>query len=63
MYDYIAYKDGSLGTIWGPCSGDGSKNPCECKQCRHANQLDEEGKDFNLEYENARARNFDRKDR
>lgn len=61
-YDHIAYNDGSLGTIWGPCMGgaqDG-KSGCNCGPCQNANRIEAEGKDYAEEYERARLRNFDR---
>ena len=60
IYDYIAYQDGSIGTIWGPCL-DGSKENCDCKACQNADRINEAGLDFDEEYEKAMARNFDRK--
>lgn len=59
MYDIIAAHEGSGGTIWGPCT-DGSKFFCDCPQCEHANNIEASGKDWNVEYEKARARNFDK---
>ena len=59
VYNYIAFHDGSLFSIWGPCSGDGKKLHCDCPQCRHADKLAADGKDWDLEYEKARLRNFD----
>lgn len=59
IFDYIAFNDGSLGTVWGPCS-DGTKISCDCPQCTHANRIEESGKDYSTEYELARLRNFDR---
>ena len=54
VYDYIAYKDGSLFTIWGPCTGDGTQEEqCDCPQSQHADKLEAEGKDFNEEYDKA----------
>ena len=59
VYLNIAWHDGSLGTIWGPCL-DGSKDPCECKACKNANRIEAEGLDFSAEYEKAKLRDFDR---
>lgn len=59
VYAHIAFHDGSLGTVWGPCS-DGTKFICECPQCEHANKLEADGKDWETEYEAARLRDFDR---
>ena len=36
LYELIAYREGSLFSIWGPCS-DGTVSRCECEQCLHAN--------------------------
>ena len=57
MFDLIAAKDGSLGSVWGPCT-DGSKLECDCPQCQHANQLEAEGKDWDVEYDKARKEGF-----
>lgn len=57
MFEYIAAGDGSLFTIWGPCT-DGSKLVCDCPQCQHANKLANEGKDWDEEYEKARKNGF-----
>lgn len=59
MFNRIAFEDGSLGTIWGPCTGDGGE-PCECPSCQNAERLFADGKDWDEEYEKARGRNFDR---
>lgn len=58
-FQYIALREGSLFSIWGPCT-DGSKLECDCPQCEHANKLEAEGKDWDEEYEKARERDFDR---
>ena len=60
VYDHIAYTDGSLGTIWGPCMGGGQKSACDCPPCQNANRIEAEGNDYADEYEAARLRNFDR---
>ena len=57
MFEWIAAKEGSLGSVWGPCT-DGSKLECECPQCIHANKLEAEGKDWDTEYEKARKAGF-----
>lgn len=62
VYAYIAFHEGSLGTVWGPCS-DGRTDPCECPQCRHANELSANGKDWNTEYRAAKQRGFYAKER
>jgi hypothetical protein len=61
MFNFIAAMDGSLGTVWGPCT-DGSKLECDCQQCIHANKLFSEGKDWDVEYEKARKYGFNRDD-
>lgn len=61
VFYVIAYNDGSLGTIWGPCT-DGSKLTCDCPQCQNANRIEAEGLSWDEEYEKARLRNFDRKE-
>ena len=50
IFEMIALEDGTLFSIWGPCT-DGSKMECDCPQCQHANKLEAEGKDFCEEYE------------
>lgn len=60
VFTYLAWLEGSLGTIWGPCTGDGTEDPCQCPQCRHAEALEASGRDYDEEYELARSRNFDR---
>jgi phage FluMu protein Com len=57
MFEYISAGDGSLGTVWGPCI-DGSKLECDCPQCKHANKLELEGKDWDVEYEKAKKNRF-----
>ena len=52
LYEFIAYREGSLFSIWGPCS-DGTVEPCQCKQCLHANAIEKAGLDYNKEYERA----------
>lgn len=52
LYELIAYREGSLFSIWGPCS-DGTVEPCQCKQCLHANAIEKAGLDYNEEYERA----------
>ncbi len=47
-YIKIAYEEGTLFSVWGPCS-DGSKNPCDCPQCKHAEKLEAAGLDYNEE--------------
>ena len=51
-YIKIAYEEGTLFSVWGPCS-DGSKNPCDCPQCKHAEKLEAAGLDYNEEYAKA----------
>lgn len=61
-YDHIAYIEGSLGTIWGPCMGAGQngESQCNCGPCQNANRIEAEGLEYCEEYEKASLRNFDR---
>ena len=54
VFSHIAYHDGTLFTVWGPCS-DGRKDPCDCPQCSHAAKLEAEGKDWEREYQKWRS--------
>jgi hypothetical protein len=58
IFTFIAYKNKSLFTVWGPCSGEG-KIPCDCPQCKHADKLEAEGKDWETEYQKALKNNPD----
>ena len=58
MFEGIALMEGSLGSIWGPCT-DGSKLECDCPQCLHANKLSVEGKDWDVEYQKAEKSGFE----
>lgn len=58
MFEIIAAKEGSLYTVWGPCT-DGSKIECDCPQCTHANKLEAEGKDWDEEYAKAKEAGFE----
>lgn len=50
VYTKISYEEGSLFTVWGPCSGF-KKDPCDCPQCTHAEDLVKRGLDYENEYE------------
>lgn len=52
IFTKIAYEEGVLFSKWGPCS-DGSYDPCQCKQCKWADKLESEGKDYSEEYDKA----------
>lgn len=49
----IADRNGELFSIWGPCSGNG-KDPCDCPQCKHADNLAAQGLDWDDEYKKAK---------
>ena len=53
IYTKIAYRDGTLFTVWGPCSSNGQPDPCGCPQCKHADQLKAGGKEWEEEYQKA----------
>lgn len=52
----IAYENDELFSVWGPCAGDG-KMPCDCPQCRHADAIAAKGRDWEDEYQKAKANN------
>lgn len=51
----IAFHDGDLYTIWGPCTGIG-KDSCDCPQCQHAQKIEDSGLDWDVEYRKAHQR-------
>jgi len=59
MFEFIAAEDGSGGTVWGPCTGNG-KLHCDCQQCKHIDELLDQGKDPDIERGLAKNRNFDK---
>ena len=59
-YHIIAYKNGELFTVWGPCSGIG-KDPCDCPQCQHAQKLEDAGLDWETEYQKWKNENLNHK--
>lgn len=62
MFDIISLHEGSYGTIWGPCTGNGDIN-CSCPQCENANRVEESGLDWDEEYKKAMENNFKCTDR
>lgn len=54
----IAYKNDELFSVWGPCSGEG-KIPCDCQHCKHADALESEGLDWEIEYQKAKKKDID----
>lgn len=47
---HIAWEDGTLGTKWGPCLCGGDQ-PDPCLSCRHAEDLERRGLDWEDEYQ------------
>ena len=62
MNEFIAAEEVSVGTVWGPCTGNGKSLQCKCKQCIHVDNLIDQGKDPHDEYLLAKDRNFDKVD-
>jgi hypothetical protein len=51
IFAHIAYEDGVLFSVWGPCSC--SSTDDYCIQCQHIDKLEAEGKDYEEEYQKA----------